>query len=135
MTFSIRLATPDDSAALAVLMELSIEQLQRDFLSPAQVAASRAVMGLDQQLIADRTYFLVQHGDRLAGGGGWSRRATLYGGDQADQMGESREVAPLDSIGYRRLMPTGNGGRFPTLAFKQALGRAAPWENGAPRSP
>jgi GNAT superfamily N-acetyltransferase len=40
-------------------------------------------MGLDTQLIDDETYFVVEVDGELAGCGGWSRRATLYGGDQS----------------------------------------------------
>jgi GNAT superfamily N-acetyltransferase len=40
-------------------------------------------MGLDTQLIDDGTYFIVESDGKLAGCGGWSRRATLYGGDQS----------------------------------------------------
>jgi GNAT superfamily N-acetyltransferase len=49
-------------------------------------------MGLDSQLIQDRTYFVVETGGRLAGCGGWSRRVTLYGGDHSP----GRDAAPLD---------------------------------------
>ena len=40
-------------------------------------------MGLDTQLIDDGTYFVVEAAGEVAGCGGWSRRATLYGGDQS----------------------------------------------------
>jgi GNAT superfamily N-acetyltransferase len=47
---------------------------------------------LDTQLVADRTYFAIEAGDRLAGCGGWSRRATLFGGDHS----AGRDAAVLD---------------------------------------
>jgi GNAT superfamily N-acetyltransferase len=81
--FTHRLATEADLPALRALMDDSIGQLQRGFLTEAQIAASRLVMGLDTQLIADGTYFIVHDGGALAGCGGWSRRATLYGGDHS----------------------------------------------------
>ncbi|THD52533.1 GNAT family N-acetyltransferase [Phenylobacterium sp.] len=73
-------------------MDAAISELQRGFLSPAQIAASRAIMGLDRQLIADGTYFVVEDGKAIAGCGGWSRRATLYGGDHSP----GRDAALLD---------------------------------------
>ena len=50
-----RLATEDDLAALEALMAQAIGELQRGFLDEAQIVASRQVMGLDSQLVADRT--------------------------------------------------------------------------------
>jgi GNAT superfamily N-acetyltransferase len=77
-----RLATREDLDALRALMEAAIAELQKPFLSEQQVASSRTIMGLDTQLIEDGTYFVVENDGELAGCGGWSRRATLYGGDQ-----------------------------------------------------
>jgi GNAT superfamily N-acetyltransferase len=87
-----RLATRDDLVALTGLMEAAIAELQKPFLDQAQIAASRAIMGLDTQLIDDGTYFIVEQGGALAGCGGWSRRATLYGGDRSP----GRNAALLD---------------------------------------
>jgi GNAT superfamily N-acetyltransferase len=87
-----RLAGPDDVPALEAVMAASIAELQRGFLSDAQIAASRTIMGLDRQLIADGTYFMVETEGRIAGCGGWSRRATLYGGDHTP----GRDAALLD---------------------------------------
>jgi GNAT superfamily N-acetyltransferase len=78
-----RPATEEDLPALRTLMAAAIDRLQSAYLDPAQVVASRAVMGLDSQLIADRTYFVVEAAGAIAGCGGWSRRATLYGGDHS----------------------------------------------------
>ena len=66
-----------------VLMDAAIAELQREFLDADQIASSRAVMGIDTQLIKDGTYFVVESDADIAGCGGWSRRATLYGGNQA----------------------------------------------------
>ena len=87
-----RLATAEDIPALAELMAAAIAQLQKGFLSDAQIASSRMIMGLDRQLIDDGTYFIVECDDQLAGSGGWSRRATLYGGDHSP----GRDAALLD---------------------------------------
>ncbi len=77
-----RLALSADLDALSALMRAAIDELQKPFLDDAQIAASRLLMGLDTQLVADGTYFMVTRAGELAGCGGWSRRATLYGGDQ-----------------------------------------------------
>ena len=63
-------------------MDASISELQKPFLDPGQIESSRTIMGLDTQLIEDGTYFIVEVDGTIAGCGGWSRRATLYGGDQ-----------------------------------------------------
>jgi GNAT superfamily N-acetyltransferase len=91
--FSHRLATEDDLAALREVMDLAITRLLSQFLNESQVAASRRTMGLDSQLIADRTYFIVEEDGAIAGCGGWSRRATLYGGDHSTDL---RDPALLD---------------------------------------
>jgi len=78
-----RLACLDDLDALRGLMNAAISELQKPFLDERQIASSRAIMGLDTQLIDDATYFIVESDVKLAGCGGWSRRATLYGGDHS----------------------------------------------------
>jgi GNAT superfamily N-acetyltransferase len=87
-------------------MEASITALQRGFLDPAQIEASWTVMGLDQLLIADDTYFLVEHGPQLAGSGGWSRRATLYGGDHSTDLRDARLLDPASEPARIRAMYT-----------------------------
>lgn len=92
MTLTLRLAVPEDLPALRDLMNASIGELLRPFLGPDEVAASFDIMGLDSQLIADGTYFVVEEDGVLAGCGGWSRRATLFGGDHS----AGRDAALLD---------------------------------------
>src|SRR4029453_11055266 len=76
-----RLATPSDLDTLRALMEAAISELQKPFLGQAEIESSRRIMGLDTQLIDAGTYFFVEIAGAVAGWGGWSRRATLYGGD------------------------------------------------------
>ena len=92
MNLTSRPAAPADLPRLRPMIAAAIEELQRGFLDPAQIAASHAIMGLDTQLIDDGTYFVVEAGGELAGCGGWSRRATLYGGDHSG----GRDAALLD---------------------------------------
>jgi GNAT superfamily N-acetyltransferase len=89
----LRLALEADLLALRQLMEAAIGELQAPFLTHEQLAASFSIMGLDTQLVTDRTYFVVETaGGGIAGCGGWSRRATLFGGDHS--LG--RDAALLD---------------------------------------
>lgn len=87
-----RLARRGDIGALRALIDAAIAELQAAFLDERQIASSRAIMGLDTQLIDDHTYFVVESDGELAGCGGWSRRATLYGGDHSS----GRDAAVLD---------------------------------------
>lgn len=102
--FTHRIAATDDLPALRALMRLAIERLQREFLNDAQIAASHAIMGLDTQLVEDGTYFVVESGAALVGCGGWSRRATLYGGDHtahqrnASLLDPSRDAARIRAM-------------------------------------
>jgi GNAT superfamily N-acetyltransferase len=75
-----RLAVSADIPRLTTIIDAAISELQRGFLDESQIASSRAIMGIDDRLIADSTYFAIEseEGD-LVGCGGWSRRATLYG--------------------------------------------------------
>jgi GNAT superfamily N-acetyltransferase len=77
------LATLDDVPELSTLMVLAIRRLVGAYLDAARVDASFEIMGIDTQLIEDRTYFVVESADRIVGCGGWSRRATMFGGDHS----------------------------------------------------
>jgi GNAT superfamily N-acetyltransferase len=81
MRFTSRLATPEDVDRLQTVMNASITELQAEFLTEEQIASSAMLMGIDNQLIADGTYYVIEHDDAIAGCGGWSRRGTLYGSD------------------------------------------------------
>lgn len=82
-TLTHRPAELSDVDALERLMDAAISELQKPFLDEEQIAASRAIMGLDTRLIEDGTYYVVFTDGELVGCGGWSRRSTLYGGDHS----------------------------------------------------
>jgi GNAT superfamily N-acetyltransferase len=85
--FSLRLATREDIPALGAVIETSVRVLQRGDYSAEQLeAALGTAYGVDTQLIADETYYVVEargaSGELvIAACGGWSMRRTLYGSD------------------------------------------------------
>ena len=101
-----RLATSADIDALKALMALSIGTLQQGFLNDAQIAASRMVMGLDTQLIADQTYFAIEEAGQIIGCGGWSFRATLHGGDHSAALRNAALLDPAQDEARVRAMYT-----------------------------
>jgi GNAT superfamily N-acetyltransferase len=92
MSIRIRPATYNEVPVLRELIELSVRQLQaHDYTQKQREAALRTVFGVDSQLIADGTYLVADASDArdadggkpaIAGCGGWSKRKTLFGGDQ-----------------------------------------------------
>ncbi|MFN3523555.1 MAG: GNAT family N-acetyltransferase [Phenylobacterium sp.] len=90
--FTHRHAVAADIAAITPLMDAAIRDLLRPYLPAEGVAASFEIMGLDTQLIADGTYHVVEAEGQVVGCGGWSRRATLFGGDHS----AGRDAALLD---------------------------------------
>jgi GNAT superfamily N-acetyltransferase len=87
-------------------MNRAIESLQAEFLDPGQVVASHKVMGLDSQLVRDGTYFIVEEAGNIAGCGGWSFRATLYGGDTSIVGREPARLDPARDAAKVRAMYT-----------------------------
>jgi GNAT superfamily N-acetyltransferase len=79
----MRLAVPVDIPALTELIASSAGILSRGYYTESETeSAIRYVFGVDSVLIADGTYFVAELDGAIAGCGGWSRRRTLYGGDQ-----------------------------------------------------
>jgi GNAT superfamily N-acetyltransferase len=80
----VRLATTEDIPALQHLIEESVRGLSTTYYSPQQIeSALHHVFGVDTQLINDKTYFIAETEVQIAGAGGWSKRKTLFGGDQS----------------------------------------------------
>lgn len=102
-SFLLRLATPDDISSIKTLMALSIAELQKGFLSAAEIEASKDIMGLDTQLIEDGTYFAVVEDGEIVGCGGWSRRKTLFGGDHSAGRDAAFLVPGVDAAKIRAM--------------------------------
>jgi GNAT superfamily N-acetyltransferase len=84
MNVQIRPATLADIPAIQRLIQESVEGLSAAHYSPRQIASALThVFGVDTQLILDGTYFVAEIENHIAGSGGWSKRATLFGGDQS----------------------------------------------------
>jgi GNAT superfamily N-acetyltransferase len=108
MTIRIRPAVSEDVPVLRILIDASVRGLQMQDYTPSQIESALAtVYGVDTQLITDGTYFVAEESNVVAGDspaqlptgtmviigcGGWSKRKTLYGGDQWT----GREAALLD---------------------------------------
>ena len=86
----LRLATSRDIAELHALIQVSVRTLSVGFYTPSQTEAALVHMfGVDSQLIADGTYYVIDNESTLVAAGGWSARQTLYGGDQAKRETDS----------------------------------------------
>jgi len=101
LNIHIRTATMADAPRLRKVIEASVRGLQAGDYSPGQIeGALKSVYGVDSQLIADGTYFVAEvfepetKAPTIVGCGGWSKRKTLYGGDQF----AGREDSLLDPV-------------------------------------
>ncbi len=101
-----RVARLDDLPALHALMNRAIAELQKPFLTPEQIEASYKVMGLDTQLVRDGTYFVIECEGVIVGCGGWSFRATLFGGDASIVARDTQRLDPATDAAKVRAMYT-----------------------------
>lgn len=90
----VRKAVSRDIPCLREIIEASVRGLQAEDYSPAQIdGALESVYGVDTQLIADGTYLVAEVLEpartQIVACGGWSKRKTLYGGDQYSHREDS----------------------------------------------
>jgi len=79
----IRKATMDERDTLRELIAASARHLSREHYDDRQIETAIAtVFGVDTDLIEDGTYLVAESDGQMVGCGGWSKRKTLYGGDQ-----------------------------------------------------
>ena len=83
----------DDREPIKQLIAESARLLSREHYDDTQIETAIAtVFGVDTDLIEDGTYFVAETEGMLVGCGGWSKRKTLFGGDQYS----SRDAGYLD---------------------------------------
>lgn len=79
----IRLANINDLKVLNELITLSAQELSRDVYTDQEIeGAIQYVFGVDTELVEDKTYLVIEKNGEIAGCGGWSKRKTLFGGNQ-----------------------------------------------------
>jgi len=99
----LRIATLDDVTAIQRLIARSVRELSSNYYSDDQIEnALLHIFGVDTQLIEDETYFVVEVEGEIVGAGGWSRRSTLYGGDQMKSSGADLELDPANEAARLR---------------------------------
>jgi GNAT superfamily N-acetyltransferase len=82
VTLLLRKAILADVPAIEELIARSARGLSAADYRTSQIeGALRGAFGVDTQLLADQTYFVVADEGRMVGCGGWSFRSTLFGGD------------------------------------------------------
>ena len=90
----VRKAETADVPRLEELIALSARELSRDFYTDEQIEAAVAhLFGVDTQLVADGTYYVIERDGRPVACGGWSRWRALYG---ADRTRSADAHTPLD---------------------------------------
>ena len=100
----LRVATHADAEAIAGLMTASAEELfPRFYDEPQAASAVRFVASLDEQLLADGTYFVLEAQGEPVGCGGWSRRDRLYTGS-GDALDDARLLDPAVEAARVRAM-------------------------------
>ena len=99
MNVHIRLATIEDVPDLQELIRASVSILSEQYYTSKQISSALShVFGVDTQLILDGTYFIAEVKSEVAGSGGWSKRKTLFGGDQAKAGGVDSLLASVDAL-------------------------------------
>ena len=93
LEYTIRKARLDDRERIKELIAESARGLSREYYSHEQIEdAIQTVFGVDTDLILDETYLVAETATQIVGCGGWSKRKTLFGGDQFT----SRDQTQLD---------------------------------------
>jgi GNAT superfamily N-acetyltransferase len=91
----IRRARLDDIPILQDLMSFAYRVLGAMHYSPQQIESGLVYMiGVDKWMIEDATYYVAEISGQIVGGGGWSKRAKLFGGDQMTTTEDNERLDP-----------------------------------------
>jgi GNAT superfamily N-acetyltransferase len=105
--FSHRIAQAADVPAIIELMRIAIAENMKAYLSAAEIVAAQETMGVDETLIEDQTYFVIETISNgalvLVGCGGWGKRKTLYGGNHTVGRDDSYSDPAKDAARIRAM--------------------------------
>ncbi|MFT5208525.1 MAG: GNAT superfamily N-acetyltransferase [Flavobacterium sp.] len=134
LVMNYRIATSRDIPAIISLMQLSIAENMKQFLSAEEIIAAQETMGVDRSLIEDGTYFivetLVEDVIVLIGCGGWGKRKTLYGGDHTIGRDDSLSDPLLDAARIRAMYTHPDWARQGVGTYLLDLGESAAKDAG-----
>ena len=100
----LRIATAADAPAIDALMKESAAALfPRSYDERQAASAVRYVAQVDETLLADGTYFVLEAGGEAVGCGGWSRRDKPYTGS-GEAAGDVRLLDPAAESARVRAM-------------------------------
>src|SRR5258706_4257050 len=93
----LRIADAADVPALQKLITRSGLGLSEPYYTREQTeAVTRHVFRVDSQLVIDRTYLLIESPQAIVACGGWSKRRTLFCGDQGKRGSDTPLDAPTE---------------------------------------
>ena len=134
ISLSNRIAKNIDKASIIELMSQSIEHNMKAFLSKQEIEAAKETMGVDQTLIDDGTYFIIEtkvdEQTVIVGCGGWGKRKTLYGGDHTVGRDDSLSDPDSDPARIRAMYTHPDWGRCGIGTYLLMLGENAARESG-----
>ncbi len=137
LSLSHRIAVKSDVPAIIALMQDSIAENMKAYLSPSEIEAAKETMGVDNTLIEDGTYFLIEAEidgkATLVGCGGWGKRKTLFGGDHTVGRDDSLSNPDTDAARIRAMYTHPNFTRQGIGSLLLDLGESAARQAGFKR--
>jgi GNAT superfamily N-acetyltransferase len=129
-----RIAVVEDIPAIIELMQASITENMKQFLSAKEIEAAQETMGVDRSLVDDGTYFVIEtivnKQTIMIGCGGWGKRKTLYGGDHTIGRDDSLSDPEVDPARIRAMYTHPDWARRGIGTLLLELGEAAAREAG-----